>query len=145
MKNKKRLFAAVCAAAMISTTTAALPTDSIAESEAPAMEDSGLDYDYARALQYSIYFYDANMCGTDVSENNQLSWRGDCHTYDSKVPMQPASEGEGYRNGTNLSQSFMDKYKDILDPDGDGCIDVAGGFYDAGDHVKFGIPENYAA
>ncbi|MCI6560353.1 MAG: glycoside hydrolase family 9 protein [Oscillospiraceae bacterium] len=145
MKNKKRLFAAVCAAAMISTTAAALPTDSIAESEAPAMEDSGLDYDYARALQYSIYFYDANMCGTDVSENNQLSWRGDCHTYDSKVPMQPASEGEGYRNGTNLSQSFMDKYKDILDPDGDGCIDVAGGFHDAGDHVKFGMPENYAA
>ena len=145
MKNKKRLIAAVCAAAMISTTAAALPTDSIAESETPAMEDSGLDYDYARALQYSIYFYDANMCGTDVSANNQLSWRGDCHTYDAKVPMQPASEGEGYRNGTNLSQAFMDKYKDILDPDGDGCIDVAGGFHDAGDHVKFGMPENYAA
>lgn len=145
MKNKKRLIAAVCAAAMLSTTAAALPTDSIAESETPAMEDSGLDYDYARALQYSIYFYDANMCGTDVSANNQLSWRGDCHTYDAKVPMQPASEGEGYRNGTNLSQSFMDKYKDILDPDGDGCIDVAGGFHDAGDHVKFGMPENYAA
>ena len=145
MKNKKRLIAAVCAAAMLSTTAAALPTDSIAESETPAMEDSGLDYDYARALQYSIYFYDANMCGTDVSENNQLSWRGDCHTYDAKVPMQPASDGEGYRNGTNLSQAFMDKYKDILDPDGDGCIDVAGGFHDAGDHVKFGMPENYAA
>jgi hypothetical protein len=47
--------------------------------------------------------------------------------------------------GTNLSQEFMDKYKDVLDPDGDGTIDVAGGMHDAGDHVEFGMPENYAA
>ena len=30
-------------------------------------------------------------------------------------------------------------------PDGDGYVDVSGGFHDAGDHVKFGMPENYAA
>ena len=44
---------------------------------------------WAKLLQYTLYFYDANMCGTDVKENNRLSWRGDCHVYDSKVPMQP--------------------------------------------------------
>lgn len=32
------------------------------------------DVDFARALQYSIYFYDANMCGTDVLENNRCIW-----------------------------------------------------------------------
>ncbi len=98
-------------------------------------------YNYARLLQHSIYFYDANMCGTEVGENNEYTWRGDCHTYDAQVPLQPMENNVG----TNLSQSFIDQYKDILDPDGDGYVDVAGGFHDAGDHVKFGMPENYAA
>lgn len=92
---------------------------------------------FARALQYSIYFYDANMCGTDVSENNRYNWRGDCHTYDAEVPLNSTA--------TNLSDSFLQQYQSILDPDGDGYIDVSGGFHDAGDHVKFGMPENYAA
>lgn len=145
MNTYKRILSAVIGAAM-TVCSLSMPTFSSAEDEEPAkLVDSGLDYDYARALQYSIYFYDANMCGTEVDENNLLSWRGDCHTYDSKVPMQNCVDGSGYRNGTNLSQTFMDKYKDVLDPDGDGFIDVAGGFHDAGDHVKFGIPENYAA
>lgn len=98
---------------------------------------STADYDYARALQYSIYFYDANMCGTDVGENNRYAWRDDCHTYDAKLPLDT--------DNTNLSASFISQYKDILDPDGDGCVNVAGGFHDAGDHVKFGLPEAYAA
>lgn len=92
---------------------------------------------YAKALQYSLYFYDANMCGTDVSENTLLSWRGDCHTYDAQVTMNETA--------TNLSEDFLTQYADILDPDGDGYIDVSGGFHDAGDHVKFGMPENYTA
>lgn len=100
------------------------------------------DVNFAKALQYSIYFYDANMCGTGVSENNRYKWRGDCHTYDAKVPLQPMDASSV---GTNLSQTFIDKYKDVLDPDGDGCVDVSGGFHDAGDHVKFGMPENYSA
>ncbi len=99
------------------------------------------DYNYAKLLQYSMYFYDANMCGDQVDENSQYVWRGDCHTYDAQVPMQPITDGVG----TNLSQSFMDKYADVLDPDGDGFIDVAGGMHDAGDHVEFGMPENYSA
>lgn len=41
--------------------------------------------DYARLLQYSLYFYDANMCGNDVSENSKIAWRSNCHTND-EVP-----------------------------------------------------------
>lgn len=136
MKAFKKLTSAVLAGSIA--VMSSLPAIS-----SYALEDSGLDYDFARALQYSIYFYDANMCGTEVDENNQYSWRGDCHTYDAKVEMK-AGISDDYV-GTNLSQSFIDKYKDILDPDGDGYIDVSGGFHDAGDHVKFGMPENYSA
>lgn len=136
MKILKKLTSAVLAGSIaVMSSLTAVPVSY-------ALEDSGLDYDFARALQYSIYFYDANMCGTEVEENNQYSWRGNCHTYDAKVEMKA---GITDFVGTNLSQSFIDKYKDILDPDGDGYIDVAGGFHDAGDHVKFGIPENYSA
>lgn len=35
--------------------------------------------DYARLLQYSLYFYDANMCGSQVGETSAYSWRDDCH------------------------------------------------------------------
>lgn len=38
--------------------------------------------DYARLLQYSLYFYDANMCGSDVENLSAYSWRKDCHTDD---------------------------------------------------------------
>ena len=100
------------------------------------VDESDID-NFAKALQYSIYFYDANMCGTEVSETSAFSWRGDCHTYDAEVAMDTDS--------TNLSEEFLEEYADILDPDGDGYIDVSGGFHDAGDHVKFGMPQNYAA
>ncbi len=145
MKLTKRLLAsAMCAATALCSAASAFPAVNAAEELADSLaNDSGLDYDFARALQYSIYFYDANMCGTEVEENNLYSWRGNCHTYDAQVPLKPMADSKS--PGTNLSQSFIDKYKDILDPDGDGCVDVAGGFHDAGDHVEFGMPENYAA
>ena len=147
MKKSKKLLAlavsAVTAVCPLATASASLFTANAVASdqlEVSLANDSGLDIDFARALQYSIYFYDANMCGTDVDENNEYTWRGDCHTCDAEVPLQPMVNNVG----TNLSQSFLDQYADILDPDGDGDIDVAGGFHDAGDHVKFGMPENYA-
>ncbi len=141
---KKVISAAMCAAVAVSQLTALTPAVNAAEEIADSLaNDSGLDIDYARALQYSIYFYDANMCGTEVNENNRYKWRGDCHTYDAKVELVAGISDDFV--GTNLSQSFIDKYKDVLDPDGDGCVDVAGGFHDAGDHVEFGMPENYSA
>ena len=42
-------------------------------------------YNYAKALQLSMYFYDANMCGEGIS-GGALSWRGDCHTEDKQIP-----------------------------------------------------------
>lgn len=41
--------------------------------------------DYARLLQYSLYFYDGIMCGDQVDETSNYYWRGDCHT-DDEVP-----------------------------------------------------------
>ena len=60
---------------------------------------------YAKLLQYSMYFYDGNMCGSEVGETSAFDWRDDCHTGD----------------------------------------EVVGGFHDAGDHVKFGLPAGYSA
>ena len=144
MKLKKYLATIMCATTALCQLSVNVPPVYSAEEIADSLaNDSGLDYDFARALQYSIYFYDANMCGTEVKNNNQYSWRGNCHTYDAEVPLKPMPDSKS--SGTNLSQEFIDKYKDILDPDGDGFVNVSGGFHDAGDHVKFGMPENYAA
>ena len=74
-----------------------------------------ISYNFAKLLQESLYFYDGNMCGTGVDENSAFSWRGNCHTYDSYVT---------YSGKT---------------------VDVSGGYHDAGDHVKFGLPQGYAA
>jgi hypothetical protein len=69
---------------------------------------------YAKALQYSLYLFDANMCGTDVEEKADLAWRGDCHVYDADKSVNI--------NGTEYS------------------VDVSGGYHDAGDHMKFSLP-----
>ena len=139
---KKITAAVISTASAVTMVSAVMPGASAAKLPSELVQDSGLDYDYARALQYSIYFYDANMCGTGVADNNLLNWRGNCHTYDAKVPLKPMGDDEV---GTNLSESFIKANKSVLDPDGDGFVDVSGGFHDAGDHVKFGMPENYTA
>lgn len=74
-----------------------------------------IEYNYARLLQEALYFYDANMCGPKAGETSALSWRGACHTEDVTV---------NYNGQT---------------------VDVSGGFHDAGDHVKFGLPQGYSA
>lgn len=106
------------------------------------------DYDnFAKALQYSLHFYDANMCGPEVEENSRFAWRANCHTYDAAVPLiaMDMSADLKDRVGTNLSADFIEKYYDILNTGTeDGTIDVSGGYHDAGDHVKFGLPEAYA-
>ncbi|MBQ4464598.1 MAG: glycoside hydrolase family 9 protein [Oscillospiraceae bacterium] len=38
---------------------------------------------YAKLLQYSLYFYDANMCGDTSS--GAMNWRGNCHMSDDVV------------------------------------------------------------
>ncbi|ACV12565.1 glycoside hydrolase family 9 [Halorhabdus utahensis DSM 12940] len=107
-------------------------------SRAAAQTDLG--FDYAHALQQSLYFYDANRCGA-TTMGNRLQWRGECHHSDTEIPLDAATED----GGTNLSGSFIEEYSDVLDPDGTGTIDVSGGFHDAGDHMKFGLPQSYSA
>ncbi len=80
MKHKKnfgkRIIASVMSAALL-TVTAATQLSMQPDLTASAASDN-----YARLLQHSLYFYDANMCGTQVSENSAMEWRGDCHTAD---------------------------------------------------------------
>ncbi|NLL05807.1 MAG: glycoside hydrolase [Clostridiaceae bacterium] len=94
-------------------------------------------FNFAEALQKSIYFYDAELCGPESAygELGKLEWRGSCHEIDAAMPLER----------TSLSAEFLEKYRHIIDPDGDGTVDLHGGFHDAGDHVRFGLPQSYAA
>lgn len=104
-------------------------------------EYEDVEINFAKALQLSLYFFDANKCGPGIS-GGRLEWRGDCHVEDTEVPLKPM--GKGFI-GTNMSQAFIDKHRATLDPDGNGTLDLRGGMHDAGDHVKFGLPQVYAA
>ena len=142
----RRLMSAGLGAAVIAGMMPSVyAADKIEEDEVmkPTYSESVTDSEinFAKALQLSMYFYDANKCGYGITGGN-LEWRGDCHVEDAKVPLIPMTAG---KKGTNLSQEFIDKHKDILDPDGDGTIDVAGGMHDAGDCVQFCLPGSYAA
>ena len=146
----KRLLALCTGLSMLLTSAPMLPAGAAAgeEIEKPAADEKvfpdpetlePVDVNFAKALQLSLYFYDANKCG---SRTGNLEWRGDCHMEDAHVPLIPMTEAMA---GTNLSQEFIDAHRDILDPDGDGTIDVEGGMHDAGDCVKFCLPGSYAA
>jgi len=140
----KRLASIGLCTAVLATSASTSVSASIEENTGiPTYPESVTDAEinFAKALQLSMYFYDANKCGPGITGGN-LDWRGDCHVEDAEVPLIPM--GEDFK-GTNLSQEFLDANMDILDPDGNGTIDVAGGVHDAGDHVKFCLPGSYAA
>ena len=153
LQSSKRFLALLTGTAMLLTgivplTAAAGAGAEGEELETVAEEDKILpdpdtlkpvDVNFAKALQLSLYFYDENKCGT---RTGNVEWRGNCHMEDAKVPLIPMTEK---KRGTNLSQEFIDEHRDILDPDGDGLIDVEGGMHDAGDCVKFCLPGSYAA
>ena len=130
--KKGKILSKITKASMVSAITLSML---ISPLSAINVNAATLEYNYAKALQLSQFFYDANMCGTGVDENGLYEWRTDCHTYDAKVKLDSTN--------TNMSDSFINSNRSILDPDGDGTVDVAGGYHDAGVHVKFGMPEAY--
>ena len=93
--KKGRITAAVSAAVMLCTNAQAVPS-------VPA--SAAADYDYARALQLSLYFYECQQAG-HLPDWNRVEWRSDAT---------------------------------VDDP-------IDGGWYDAGDHVKFNLPMAYSA
>ena len=75
-KIKSALISGAIAVASVAGSFATAVTPSITA-------DAAGNDNYAKLLQYSLYFYDANMCGNNSS--NGLSWRGNCHM-DDEVP-----------------------------------------------------------
>ncbi len=140
---KRLASVGLCATVLATSSATAVSATTEENTGIPTYPESVTDSEinFAKALQLSMYFYDANKCGPGITGGN-LDWRGDCHVEDAEVPLIPM--GEDFK-GTNLSQEFLDANMDILDPDGNGTIDVAGGVHDAGDHVKFCLPGSYAA
>ena len=67
-------------------------------------------FNYAEALQKSMFFYEAQRSGT-MPSSNRVNWRGN------------SALSDGSDVGLNLT----------------------GGWYDAGDHVKFGFPMAFSA
>ena len=106
LKLGKRVLAAILSAATVVTGISGVANVSTANRVAlPVSAESDDTTNYAKLLQYSMYLYDANMCGASVGSASALTWRDACHTGD----------------------------------------EVSGGFHDAGDHAKFGLPAGFSA
>ena len=88
---------------------------------------------YAEAMELSLYFFDANACGTEV-DDGPLTWRGNCHTYDAEASLN---------NANGLSSSS--KSAVMAANGGSDKVDVSGGYHDAGDHLKFSMTMGFAA
>ncbi len=76
---------------------------------------------YAEALQKSFLFYEANRSGDLDEATNRVPWRGDSGLRDGRDGVY-----FGDRSAANLQQGLS--------------LNLTGGYHDAGDHGKFGMP-----
>ncbi|MCM1133931.1 MAG: glycoside hydrolase family 9 protein [Ruminococcus flavefaciens] len=120
----KKLVSAVTSAFML---TASVPSALGMGSYAADTKE----INYGEALALSLYFYDANECGNEV-DDGALSWRGNCHTYDSTASLDNAS-------GLGSTE------KELIRSVSGSTVDVSGGYHDAGDHVKFNLTMGFNA
>ena len=80
MDNKfLKKLSAVCTGAVLSLSSLCMSIGTTPMNASAADTDN-----YAKLLQYSLYLYDANMCG-DVTKDCAITWRGNCHM-DDEVP-----------------------------------------------------------
>lgn len=125
MKNwKKRMAAILSAGTLAMTGTVSALSGWSASADAT--------FSYGDALKMSLYFYDANQCGPDA-ENNCLTWRGACHTYDGEASLS---------NAEGLSSASLAAIKAANG--GSDTVDVSGGYHDAGDHLKFSVTMGFS-
>ncbi|OYP44166.1 hypothetical protein CG709_04190, partial [Lachnotalea glycerini] len=86
MKYKKLKKSIICALALSLTFNMGFTTQLQAATEATDDVSDEETFNYAKAFQLSMYFYDANKCGPGVNDG-ALSWRGDCHLEDQSIPL----------------------------------------------------------
>ncbi|MFZ5893622.1 MAG: glycoside hydrolase family 9 protein [Myxococcota bacterium] len=98
----------------------------------------GAEGPWAEALQKTLWFFNVQKSGPGVYCTD-VQWRGDAHVADGHIKLD-ASDA----NGVNLPREFIDKHRAELDPDGNGEVDLAGGYHDAGDYIKFTLTTTYA-
>lgn len=103
MHHRRLRRAVALAATALVVATAAVGLRHTDAAAAPA-------FNYAEALQKSIWFYEAQQSG-ELPSWNRVSWRGD----------------SALNDGSTVG------------------LDLTGGWYDAGDHVKFGLPMAFSA
>ena len=82
---------------------------------------SGDPASYQQALELSLLFYEANRSGDLNEATNRIPWRGDSGLRDGRDGVY-----FGDASAANLQPGLS--------------LDLTGGYHDAGDHVKFGLP-----
>ena len=115
-KGLKRLAVSLIGAASIAAGSLAVPA-------VPAQ--AATNSQYAEALKFAFYFWDANQCGADAADNG-FTWRSGCHTYDEQC---------SFSNCVNLNGEAKSLIK--AQNGGHDYVDLSGGYHDCGDHIKY--------